>query len=643
MATKSYEERWNIYKNSRANKPATDKSEPSEFFIWDRQFETGMPELDQQHQKLVQLINVLGRMLSAELESQLFEQSMLRIFDELAAYVDYHFRFEEDLMTRYHYDKEHFGAHIRAHADFIREIAEARNSTGDHPEDVAGRVLTMLSNWLINHILDADLRMAKTILALQSGLPEEQAIQQANSIVNSSTNALLLAMSHLYENLSDRIQTLLKTRRNQNREIEICKHSEIILRKFSRAVAHCPVSIIITNADGMFEYINPKFTQLTGYSLADLADKTPKVLNSGEMPTTVFEEMWKTITSGKEWHGELRNRKKNGEPFWDYVSISPIFNAEGKITHYVSIQENITERKLLEEMLRHQGQLSDDIINSLPGIFYMLNSQGRFIRMNPEFLEVTGYTKDELDHMHATDLFDGEDKILITQKIQEALKNGDSWAEAELIIKSGQRIPYYLTGHRASIDGQLCLVGIGTDITERRTLGKDLARQAQTDSLTGLSNRRHFLELAEKEIERARRYDKHLSGLMLDLDEFKSINDTHGHQIGDDVIRKVGEICRKTLRGIDIIGRFGGEEFAIILPESDAKQANEVAERLRFDIANSAVFLENGDELSFTASIGITTLTAAESDVDNMIKLANKALYEAKRMGRNRVCAARQE
>lgn len=641
MTSKSYQERWDIYNSLRTNKPVTGKSGQANIFIWDRQLETGIPEIDQQHRKLVQLINVLGRMKSAELENESFVESMLRIFDELSAYVDYHFRFEEELMDHYLGDNEHRDEHRHAHAEFTREINEARASSHDRPTEAAERALTFLSKWLLTHFAGTDMRMAKKILAIRSGAAKEQAAQQTSNFKSKAPEALNRIQEKSYEQKPRLMRHLLDAAHSEEREIKISWHGETELNKFSRAVEHSPVSIIITNAKGEFEYTNPKFTQLTGYSFADLIGKTPRVLKSGEMPTATYENLWATISDGQEWHGELRNRKKNGELFWDYVAISPLFSAKGKITHYVSIQENITERKLAEETLRHQKQLSDDIINSLPGIFYMLDKQGRFVRVNPEFLKVTGYSKTELEHSTGPDFFEGNDRSLIARKMREVFDKGDSWAEAELISKSGRKIPYYFTGHRTVIDDQPCLIGIGTDITERRALEQELAHQARTDSLTGLFNRRHFLELAEQELARARRYEKHLSGMMLDLDEFKTINDMHGHQTGDKVIRKVGEICRKTLREVDIVGRFGGEEFAIILPESDAKQAAEVAERLRHDIANSVIHLENGVELNFTASIGITTLTAADSDIDNMLNLADKALYEAKRLGRNKVCVAR--
>jgi diguanylate cyclase (GGDEF)-like protein/PAS domain S-box-containing protein len=293
--------------------------------------------------------------------------------------------------------------------------------------------------------------------------------------------------------------------------------------------------------------------------------------------------------------------------------------------------------------LQQQKQFSEDIVNSLPGIFYMLDAGGRIIRVNPQFLAVTGYSRDEVGHMVALDFFEGEDRNMIAWKMREVFEQGDASAEAELIVKSKRRIPYYFTGHRTVIDGQPYLVGIGTDITECHALQQELARQARTDALTGLPNRRHFIEQAELELARAKRYDNPLSVLMLDLDEFKAVIDGHGHQVGDMVLYRVGEACRNRLREVDVIGRMGGEEFAILLPETDAARAAEVAERLRQDIAAAVIPLEHGKILNITASIGIATFTAADADVDWLLSLADKAMYQAKRSGRNRVCVASDE
>jgi diguanylate cyclase (GGDEF)-like protein len=176
------------------------------------------------------------------------------------------------------------------------------------------------------------------------------------------------------------------------------------------------------------------------------------------------------------------------------------------------------------------------------------------------------------------------------------------------------------------------------DITERKKFQLELERRAQIDALTGLSNRRHFYDLAEQEIVRTRRYGKPLSIMMLDVDHFKPVNDTYGHPAGDTVLQQLSAICRQTMREIDIIGRVGGEEFAILLPEASGAQALEAAERLRSAVAAIVVQPEQGVSISFTVSIGVAALIAADDGVAAMLKRADEALYKAKYSGRNRVC-----
>lgn len=609
----------------------------SDIFVWEARFETGIAEIDAQHRKLVALINTLGRILAVETDPDLFEAALLAVFDELNGYVDYHFRFEERLMDAYDRDGHHERAHRKAHAEFIQYITKARNAAAEHPAEATGRALTFLSKWLMTHIIGTDMQMAKKVLAVRAGRPEELAKLQAENPLADTSTALLQAMDRLYENLASRTHDLLVAKRALDLEVAIRRQSAQELRKLSRAVEHSPVSIIITNIDGEFEYVNPKFTQLTGYGMAELKGKTPKILRSPDTPPTVYDTLLDTIRTGREWRGELQNRKKNGECYWDYISISPVRDDEGKISHFVSTQENITERKLAEKRLIQQQEFSDSIINSLPGIFYMLDEDGGFIRVNPQFLAVTGYTSRELENMTAADFFEGPDKTQSKERIRKVIARGESSAEALFVIKSGRKIPYYFTGHRTQIDGRDYVVGLGTDITERYQLEQELARQARTDLLTGLNNRRHFLYLADQELKRARRYREPVTLLMLDLDEFKAINDKYGHQTGDQVLFRIGDIFRKTLRESDIAGRLGGEEFAILLPKNGMDDALEVAERLRVEIENTQVSLPNGDELRITASIGVAMLPEEDISLDQLCNLADQALYQAKWGGRNLV------
>jgi diguanylate cyclase (GGDEF)-like protein len=164
----------------------------------------------------------------------------------------------------------------------------------------------------------------------------------------------------------------------------------------------------------------------------------------------------------------------------------------------------------------------------------------------------------------------------------------------------------------------------------------DLRELASHDGLTGLYNRRHFLVLGQTEWDRARRYRRPLSLLMIDIDHFKSVNDLHGHDVGDRILIEVAQICRDLVRGADIVARLGGEEFAALLPETRLDDAGILAERLRRAV--SEMSLEHGaGVLRVGISIGVSEASPT-TDIPALLKQADQALYEAKRAGRDRVC-----
>lgn len=167
----------------------------------------------------------------------------------------------------------------------------------------------------------------------------------------------------------------------------------------------------------------------------------------------------------------------------------------------------------------------------------------------------------------------------------------------------------------------------------------ELEKLATTDSLSGAFNRRHFSQCAEKEIERARRYGHALTLMVLDIDHFKNINDSHGHHTGDEAIRAVAATCRTTLRRIDCLGRMGGEEFAVLLPETALEDAGLLAERLREKLAQLRIPSENpqNDDVSLTVSIGVSLWKGGEDSLVSLLQRADSCLYDAKREGRNRV------
>ncbi len=179
-------------------------------------------------------------------------------------------------------------------------------------------------------------------------------------------------------------------------------------------------------------------------------------------------------------------------------------------------------------------------------------------------------------------------------------------------------------------------VHVAWDISEQKRLEERLRELATSDDLTGLANRRHFLELASQELVRAERYGGDVSLLIMDIDHFKRVNDTFGHDIGDRVLKSVADVSRESLRNIDILARLGGQEFAALLPHTGLEQAASVAERVRLAVAENAVMTPRGG-LQVTISIGVSEAATGSFDLDSFFRCADEALYAAKRAGRNRV------
>jgi diguanylate cyclase (GGDEF)-like protein len=185
----------------------------------------------------------------------------------------------------------------------------------------------------------------------------------------------------------------------------------------------------------------------------------------------------------------------------------------------------------------------------------------------------------------------------------------------------------------------LFIVATGLAILWRvKFLQNELDRQATTDFLTNTPNRRHFMQLAQQEAGRSERYNAPLTLAVVDLDFFKAINDSYGHQVGDETLKKFCEVCRNTLRSSDVLGRIGGEEFAILLPNTTLSKALEVVERVRASVAESDIVPGLTPPLRLAASFGISAYSSAEKDLTSLFRRADEALYEAKASGRNRVC-----
>ena len=246
-------------------------------------------------------------------------------------------------------------------------------------------------------------------------------------------------------------------------------------RRYSLAVEQNPASIVITDINGNIDYVNKKFTALTGYSLEEVKSKNSNILKSGNTPQEVYCNLWKTILSGEEWRGEFHNKKKNGELFWEYALISPIKDPYGKVTHFLGIKEDITEKKKTFEALKESEHKYHELIeNSVDGIF-IADSEGNVKLVNIKGCEILGYTKEELLGMNLKDTYPQADldnfetnlKILITSGVhiyERRIKRGD-----------GRIIPAELTVRKIKDNGFQAII---RDISERKKYEEKIQLQA---------------------------------------------------------------------------------------------------------------------------------------------------------------------
>jgi diguanylate cyclase (GGDEF)-like protein/PAS domain S-box-containing protein len=294
-----------------------------------------------------------------------------------------------------------------------------------------------------------------------------------------------------------------------------------------------------------------------------------------------------------------------------------------------------------EKALLKSEDLFRSALEHAPIGMALASPDGKFVRVNRAFCDIVGYEPEALLNLSFEAITHPDDvaRDIACLKRMEAGEIRSYEIEKRFLHKDG-RIVWVQNTVSISRDDkgkQQQIIQQVQDITERKELAQRLEHEARTDCLTGLSNRRHFLELATQELARVRRYRSPLTLAMLDVDHFKTINDTYGHEIGDKVLIELADICRRALREPDVVGRIGGEEFAILFPQTACDQAYEIAERLRMAIAAAEIPIEHGLPVHFTVSLGITSFAESDTNIDMLLSRADKALYEAKHNGRNRV------
>ncbi|WP_295450737.1 sensor domain-containing diguanylate cyclase [uncultured Thiodictyon sp.] len=299
---------------------------------------------------------------------------------------------------------------------------------------------------------------------------------------------------------------------------------------------------------------------------------------------------------------------------------------------------------LARERADHELRASEARFRSyfeLPLIGITITSPDKgWLDVNAKLCDLLGYTKDELLSMTWTDLTHPDDLAVDLAQFERVMAGEIERynLEKRFICKDGHTVftELALQCVRHPDRSVHYVVALLEDITERKRLEEQLQQQAAMDGLTGVVNRRRFIELATSEIKRAIRLDHPLGLSIMDLDHFKSINDTHGHTVGDQALIAVTRICQEHIRDIDVLARFGGDEFLVLFPEATPAQVQGIMERVRLALTAQPVDLK-GQPVSLTISVGIAGLAGESMSLDALLEQADQALYQAKEAGRNRV------
>jgi diguanylate cyclase (GGDEF)-like protein/PAS domain S-box-containing protein len=432
-------------------------------------------------------------------------------------------------------------------------------------------------------------------------------------------------LDELAADLSFGIETLRS--RAQRRLVEIERD------KLSSAAEQTADSVIITDRNGIIEYVNPAFEQITGFTRAAVIGHKPGLVKSGRHTREFYERLWQTIVRGDVFRDIFINRRKNGGLYYEEKSISPIKDARGNITHYVSTGKDITSRMEAESLAARLGRILDSSSNE---IYVFDRDTLRFLQANAGACRNLGYSLEELRELTPVDLKPDFDLARFNSLI-DPLRLG---TEKELVFetrhrrKDGSLYPVEIRLQLSLAENPAIFVAIVLDISERKQTEERLNYLAYHDSLTGLPNRLLLLELLTQAMAEASRHNRLLALLFLDLDRFKNINDTLGHDAGDRMISQVATRLSASVRPGDTVARHGGDEFTIVLANiAHRDDIARIAQKIMGEFSRS--FNIAGHELYVTPSIGITLYPADGVTTEILLKNADTALYHCKESGRN--------
>lgn len=411
---------------------------------------------------------------------------------------------------------------------------------------------------------------------------------------------------------------------------------------------------ILTDREGRTEWVNAAFTKLTGYTLDDMAGRKPgQILQGPDTDRAEAARVGAAIRAGEPVEAELLNYHRDGTPYWIAMAITPVRTAAGDISGFIAIESDVTARRRAEaaaaaELQRRAAAetLLRDIIDSLPSAVIAFDRNDQFLLANATYMRffpmmrpylVPGVT---LQQVHAAQVATGVYRHQIAPDAPDAKKRAFLASMIPSVeAGEGSRIFCNHDGRwlqardRRSPSGTL--IGVRTDITRLKRAEQRSRVRAERDALTGLANRSVLFSRLAQQLRAQRSPDAGFALAIFDIDHFKSINDSLGHDVGDQLLKVVARRLRRSLRAGDTAARLGGDEFAVILPGVvSAQTAQTVIDRLIAAVARPAKI--DGRLVPISLSLGTALFPVDADSSEALCRAADAALYEAKRQGRAR-------
>jgi len=419
--------------------------------------------------------------------------------------------------------------------------------------------------------------------------------------------------------------------------------AELALKKHTAAIESSMDGIAMYGADLRFVYANQAFASINGYeSPSEIINQKISLAYDETELARLAQIVEPALQKGGRWRGEVLAKRKNGSTYFQEASVT-LLEDGGRLC----IIRDISWRKRSEERLQRSERFLNTIFDSIRDPFCIFDRDYRVIRVNEAYAQMKSKPATALIGKKCFEVLAGRDTICDACVVDKTFHSADPCAKDKLVVlpngtEAWIEIYTYPILDEAGLVSHV--MEYTRDVTdrkkseeERRRLINKLEHLSKTDVLTGLLNRRALTESLAYELDRARRYGSDLAIILFDIDNFKPINDTYGHDAGDKALQAVSETLKKLLRKADIAGRYGGDEFMMILPETSLAGAESLAEKIRGLIADTDLALEGQKVVKVSLSIGVSSLGPDVDNIDSLIKGADGAMYVSKQSGRNKV------